>query len=318
MPKSISASLLAHKSSPGSTLCYLLHIGPLSDGTYIGVTSLDQNVTYNPHDYDTTAPNVSQVFYSSAGIDVSNLAAANDLTVNNGEGTTLGALYPAQGVSEDDVKAGALDGVTFTIYLVNYRDLTMGHEILSSGPIGECRIMRGGAIIIELRSWSDLLRQNSVCELDSLTCRVKHFGSQVGEERFPCMYDLTSEWVTGVAVTALGSEHTREFVASSLAQAADYFAPGVVRWVTGNNAGRTQEIDTFDTGGAIALQFSAREDIQIGDTFDIRRDCSREWSGHNSCDTFNNRAYFRGEPFIPVAAQASLTVPGAGIGGFQG
>jgi hypothetical protein len=54
--------------------------------------------------------------------------------------------------------------------------------------------------------------------------------------------------------------------------------------------------------------------VQVGDVFRIRRDCTREWSGHNSCETFANREWFRGEPKIRPAEAMNALVPGAGVG----
>jgi len=311
--KSISSALLAHKSSSSSTLCFLLLIGPLPDASYLGLTSLDIDVTYNPHDYDSSQPNVTQKFYAHTGTQLSTLASANDLSVDNGEAQTLIYEYPSQGITQEMIDSGKLNGVAFVIYQVNYKDLspTMGHEIMGSGPIGEVKQQRGGLITFECRSWSQYLKQNSVCELDSLTCRVKKFGSQPGEERYPCNKDISSLWVHSQVVTNVGGETVREFTASALAQGDDYFAPGLVLWLTGDNADQDQEVETFASGGIIALQFITRYPIQIGDTFDIRPDCTREKDGNNGCIFHDNFQWFRGEPLIPVADTIALTIPGA-------
>lgn len=310
MPKIIPATLMAHKALPATTLCELMKIGPLPSGAYLAMTSLDRDVTYDDG-------NGELVYRASTGMQLSTLASTNDLSVDNAETQTLTPVYPVEGITVAMVDDGAFDGAIATAYQVNYRDLTMGHEILFEGPIGEVRIVNGGLITFENRSWSQLLKQNSVCELDSLTCRVKRFGSQIGDERFPCKYSIAGEWVAGT-VTAVGTETVREFTDSALAQAADYFAPGMLRWLTGANAGQNIEIEGFALGGAVTLQYITRHPITVGDTFEIRRDCSRKWEGHNSCDTFANRPNFRGEPFIPVAEFLSLSVPGSGAGGLTG
>lgn len=309
MPKTIPAMLLAHKALPATTLCALMKVGPLPSGAYIAMTSLDRDVTYD----DGTG---ALVYRASTGMQLSTLSSTNDLSVDNAETQSLAPVYPVEGVTVAMVDNGDLDGCEMTAYQVNYADLSMGHEILFNGPIGEVRIVEGGLITFENRSWSQLLKQNSVCELDSLTCRVKRFGSQIGDERFPCKYSIAGEWVDG-EVTAVGTETVREFTDSALAQAADYFAPGLVEWLTGSNAGQHREIEGFGAG-AVTLQFTTRHPITVGDTFRIRRDCSRQWSGHNSCETYGNRPNFRGEPFIPVADTTGLFVPGAAAAGGSG
>jgi uncharacterized phage protein (TIGR02218 family) len=310
MPRTCSPALLAHMSSSATTLCFLQKVGPLPDDSYICTTSNSRDMRYD----DGTG---ERIYYARTGVQLSNMASANDLSVDNGEAQTLVEIptYPNTGITEEMIEAGRLDGVEFVIYKVNYRDLSMGHMIESSGPVGEIRRSIDGLITIELRSWCDLLRQNSVTERDSLTCRVKRFGSQPGDERFPCMYDLTGEWITSVTVTDVGAETVRDFEASSLGQAANYFSPGLIEWTSGDNQGKFSEVQTFTAGGGISLLFTTKFPIQNGDTFSIRRDCSRKWAGNNSCDTFGNREWFRGEPFIPVSDRIALTVPGAAAGG---
>ena len=306
--KSISVALQNHLALPVTTTCYLQKIGPLnSSGYVIAFTSLDRDVTYD----DGGGP---VVYRATTGMQLSNLSASNDLTVDNGESNTLVPIYPVEGITTDMVDSGELDGVEYVVYKVNYNDLSMGHEVMANGQIGNVRMLPGGLVTFENRSWSQLLQQNSVCEVDSLTCRVKRFGSQPGEERFPCNYDITPEWVYGVTVTGVGADTIREFSASSLMQPDDYFAPGLVVWRSGDNVGQSKEIEEFQndsSGSDITLLFTVRNPIQVGDTFDIRRDCTRKWSGHNSCQTYNNRQWFRGEPFIPVSDTVGLLVPGA-------
>jgi len=193
-------------------------------------------------------------------------------------------------------------------------DLSAGHRVVTHGYLGKPRIGKNGAYVsLELRSLVDLLRQTP-WEKWQIRCRVKVFGSQAGEERFPCKYDTSGEWVNGVSVTGVGIETDRTFTASSLAQAAEYFAPGMIEWVTGNNAGLSYEVEAFALGGIITVTFPTAYPVESGDTFNIRRDCTRQWSGHNSCQTYNNRANYRGEPKIRPAEELSATVPGASVG----
>lgn len=312
--RSCSARLLAHMSSTSSTMCFLLKVGPLPGGSYLCMSSLDRDVVYD----DGSAAG-ARTFYARTGTQLSNLASANDLTVDNGEAQTLVEVptYPNTGVTEPMIDAGGLDGVEFIVYGMNYRDVTMGHYIETGGPVGEIRRTLDGLITLELRSWTDLLRQNSVTERDSLTCRVKRFGSQPGEERFPCMYDASSELGAEVTVTAVGTENVRDFTASGLGAAADYYAPGNWLWTLGDNAGMTREIEAQDASGNVSLLFTTRFPIQVGDKGRPKRDCTRQWEGHNSCDTYSNRPWFRGEPFIPVSDTIALTTPFAAAGGVQ-
>lgn len=316
MPVTISSQLLDHLSQPAATPCSLLKIGPIaatgSEGAYyVRMTSLDRDVVYDCGD-----GLGEQTYYAQSGAEFSNLSASNDVTVDNGEAKTLTPVYPGQGITEAMVENGALDGVRYVVMEVNYNDLSQGHRIESGGPIGNVRFIDGGLVVFECLSWTDKLRQNNVCTRWSLTCRCRVFGGDYTDEREPCLYaGIDAEWIEDCVVTAVGAENVRDFTAAALAQAADYFTPALLEWTGGDNEGTSKEVEKHSGAGVFALAFTTRHAIQVGDTFRIRRDCSRYWEGTNSCETFNNREHFRGEPKIPVADTMALTVPGAATGG---
>lgn len=298
--KSIPIALAGHKAQAATTMCYLQKIGPTQAGAFICLSSLDRDVDYDDGDGLRT-------YFAGSGLETSQFDASHTMEVDNSEGKSL--LYPAQGITEAMIQRGELDAAPFVTYRINYADTSQGHEVMASGVIGEVRI-QNGLVTFENRSLSQLMKQNSVVSIDSLTCRAR-FGSQPGEERYPCMYDASAEWVT-FTVTAVGTEQTIDFT-TGLVQAADYFNPGMVEWLTGDNTGLQQEVDAQPGAGVIALKFSTRYPIAVGDTGRIRRDCSKWWSGHNSCQTFNNRQWFRGEPNIPVSDANNLAIPGATV-----
>lgn len=316
--KTIDATLLAHKAQPATTLCELLLIGPLEDGTYRGFSGLDRDVVFQP------AASLGEItFRARTGMALSALKASGNLSVDNAEAETLQPVagYEAEGFTQAEIDAGALDKVQFVVLLVNYEDLTAGRcEIIGGGTIGEVRQKLGGLTILELRSLAQQMKQ-SVVELDSLLCRAR-FGSQpIGtgggavEERFPCGFPLDHEWISGT-VTSVGTETDRQFTDSALAQAADYFAPGVVEILDGDNAGQQVEVESFASGGVVTLKFPLVSALETGVAYRIRRHCSKRWTGHNSCDTFwgeDKPLHFRGEPHIPVGDSGQLNAPGASL-----
>lgn len=451
MSKTIPIALQTHKNQTATTLAQLLRIGPAADGTIIGLTTLDRDIVYNDGAGAIT-------YRAHTGMDPSAQMASADLAVDNAEVTTLQAVGIVPGITEDMVERGLFDKAPFALYEVNYSNLSQGHEVIATGTVGEQTIRAGGAVLLELRSLSQQAKQ-SVVELDSLTCRVKQFGSQVGDERFPCLYDITGEWVDFTVTSVLG-EVTREFRSSDILDGDDYFSPGLVEWQTGENAGQQVEVEAHaqvigapsltevtsgiiftqssvygagltatatnmrdglsNTGGAttasgnewfradlgvaktigrvavaggnlpgwggvasylngrtiewsndgttwttvatisgvddtgalfnfdftaisarywrvkgvnwsaitefriyesvaggviggdVTLQFTLPSPISVGDTGRIRRECTRQWEGHNSCQTYHGSSRglrFRGEPFIPVGDP--VMAPGA-------
>lgn len=301
MSRTIPIALQAHLDGQATTACSLLRI-ELADGTVFGFSSTNRDIPYDDGD--------GLVAYQHSH-DLSALVSTSDTAVDNAEARIL--LAENTPVTEAQIIAGRLDGAKWTVYQVNYEDLSQGHRTVAHGYLGKPRIGKGGAYVaLELRTLVDKLRQVP-WEKWSIRCRVKNFGSQDGEERFPCKYSLASEWVNAVSVTSVGAEPDRTFTASGLAQAADYFAPGMVEFVTGDNAGLSFEVESFALGGTVTFARPTPYPIQPGDTFNIRRDCTRFWSGHNSCETYNNRVNFRGEPKIAPADANSALVPGTSV-----
>jgi uncharacterized phage protein (TIGR02218 family) len=303
--RTIPIALQSHFDQPATTGCGLLKI-KLRDGTVFGFTSTNRALTYDD--------GVDEVTYAR-GHDLSAMQMTGDLSVDNAEARLL--LSAGTPVSEAQIVAGILDGAEWTVYQVNYADLTQGRRTVSHGYLGRPKVGKGGAYVaLELRTLVDLLRQTP-WEKWQRRCRVKRFGSQPGEERYPCMYDVTGEWITGVPVTDEGVESDRTFSASSLGQAADYFAPGMIVVTSGANEDTEVEVESF-AGGVITLAFPLPYPMVNGVTFDIRRDCTREWSGHNSCETYGNRLWFRGEPKMRPADALATQIPGARVGPGQG
>lgn len=319
--KTINATLLTHKAQSATTLTDLLLVGPLPDATYRGFTLLDKDVTFTP-----SVAIGAITFKASTGMQVSAMEAANDMTVNNAEAETLQPIagFEADGFTQAQIDSGALDGVRFVVLRVNYNDLTTGRsEVIAGGTIGEQKTKVGGLTVLELRSWTQWLMQQSIIELDSLTCRAR-FGSQpfgtgggVFEERFPCGFDLAAEWVTGT-IDSVGSETDRQFLDAALVGAGtNWYAPGMVEFLDGDNAGQMIEVDTFDTdSGVVELKYPTVSPMVDGVSYRIRRHCTKNFIGHNSCDTFweaNKTLHYRGEPHIPVGDTQLLSVPGAAI-----
>lgn len=313
MPRHIPSALQSHLDSGQTTVTFLLRIDPVQPGfSSYGITELDRDVTYDDGQSELD-------YLSPIGMIPSAIAASSDLSVDNAEFAHLLPEYDVP-VSEADIRAGAYDYARFSVYLVNYEALSMGHVELLSGTIGQVSIRDDGlSFVNELRSLSARLKQ-SICEKDSLTCRAT-FGSQPAGsaingpiERFPCGFDATALLEAGT-VASVGLESTLTFTLDSFAHPADYLAPGIVKFLTGLNAGRTFEISSNTAGGEITLAHETPFPISAGDTLVYRRDCNKHARdagkgciSHWGADWV---LHFRGEPDIPIGDAGAMETPGA-------
>ena len=307
MPRTIPIYLEGHIQSGATTLCLLMKVTPVQPGyAPFGVTSLDRDVMYDD--------GTGELLYSAAvGTDPSALVAASDLSVAGGTTKQLMPIFDTP-MSEAALMAGACDYAEFIVYEINYNDLTSGHHIIiQSGTLGATNITDSGlSWTNELRGLTQPLKQ-SITEKYSLTCRAV-FGSTgtSAQSRYPCNFDISTLWQDGT-VTAVGEDSQQSFNATSFTPTYGG-EPGLVEWLTGANAGRSDEVESFgltdDVGGptesvTIGLTFGSSYAIQVGDTFRFRDDCPKTPA---ACQARSNFPNYRGEPSIPVADNGALSV----------
>lgn len=307
MPRNIPVTLLPRIQRDSTSLCTLIRVDPVQPGyASYGAALLDVPVTYDD--------GISELVYQAIiGGQPSSLMYGADLSVDGGEAQNLLPEFDFP-ISEADIVAGAYDFARFRAYLVDYRDLSAGHVILATGTLGRITVNDDGlSFVHELRGLAQNLRQ-TITEKWSLGCRAT-FGSQpIGTsgaavtERYPCLFDADSLWEAGT-VASVGAENTRTFTASGLSPPYGG-APGMVRWLTGRNAGRSDEVEKYDAG-TIDLTFTAMFPIEVGDTFEFRDDCPHTPA---ACKARGNWPHYRGEPNIPVADAGQIAVPGASAG----
>lgn len=315
--RTIPVALVEHLGESATTTCRCLLIKPVGV-TPFGITTLDRDVIFDDGDGPVT-------YRARRGYTASAQVGSADLSVENSEAEALLAEYPLDGVTPEMIRRGVLDDARFVEYLINYQAAEDGAAIMGSGTIGELRAEKGLRVFIERRSLTQTLKQKSIIELGSVSCRAGF-----GDER--CKYPVDTLWDAG-SVYSVGEEADRTFsveLTSGMTHSGDYYVPGLVRWTTGANAGRSYEIESaeVDSSGllTISLSFPTEDLIEATDEFDFRPDCNKEWGPDgvdllgtvNNCLYFSNRPNFRGEPKRPVADSASLSTPGGPGGGSSG
>lgn len=314
MPRYIPIQLQDDLDTGITTLTACVRIDPVTPGfDSYGITTSDRDIPYS-------GVGGELLYLAAIGGIPSTIMATGDLSVDNAEGAHLIPEYDVP-ISEVDIRAGAYDFARFTCFLLNYEDPSKGHITLLKGTIGQVSIRADGlSFINEYRSLAAQLKQ-SVCEKDSLTCRAI-FGSQPEgspipgpTERFPCGYPAETLLVE-TEVIAVSLEPNITFtVEADTNWYEDSFAPGIVKFLTGLNAGRTYEISANSASGEITLSFDTPFPVEVGDELVYRRDCIKhardtekgcmshwgdEWVLH-----------FRGEPDIPIGDAGAMQTPGA-------
>lgn len=91
----------------------------------------------------------------------------------------------------------------------------------------------------------------------------------------------------------------KNFTATNLTGSDSAYNTALIRWVSGDNAGRKNVIRTWtESGKVIKTYFDQMHDIQVGDRFQIIAPCFRRYT-EDCVVRFDNALNFRGFPFIP-------------------
>lgn len=285
MPRDIPIALQSALDTRATSLAQLLWIQP-KVGAVIGLTNTNADIVYDGVTYSSLSGFEDSAYQVSAGSEIDNAEAK--------------IVFPPVGligITEDQARAGYLDGARFRVLLVDYNNLSAGHAILDWGFVGQVRLRDSSASVIELRGAQQMTRQKAVCERGSKTCRATFGDASTG-----CGFDLTASGVVNYGtISAVGAEPDRMFTSD-----ADLPVPGLVTFTTGDNAGLSFEVET--AGLISSFMFPAPFVIQIGDEFTWREDCDKRWE---TCKAKGQKLNFRGEPHRPEAIGAALQFPGA-------
>lgn len=269
--KTLPSALGAHYQLGTTTLAHLLKI-TRTDGAVYAFTSADSDVI------------VAGVTYLAApGLDVSTIAVSAGLAVDNLELTTLddGATF-----TRSDVLTGKWRNAAFTLSRYNWRAPADGVDTLMVGTVGEVTINRT-TVTAELRGLQQYLQQ-PLGSVSSKTCRAR-----LGDVM--CTKVLAPYTVTGT-LTSVTSQQT--FTDSSRAEAADYFAEGLITFTSGACSGLTAKVKSHASGGVITMALPVVLALAVGDSYSMVAGC-RKRLAEDCVAKFNNVINFQGEPHLP-------------------
>lgn len=288
--RQLPAGLQAHLDGGATTLCRCWRL-TRTDGAVFGFTDHDRDLSFDGTLFEAEAGFEATEMVSTLGLAVGNLDAAGALT--------------SERLSEQALSAGLFDDAVVEIFLVNWADPAQ-RLLVRSGNLGE--VTRSDrAYRAEIRGLAHILNQPQG--------RVFQFpcDADLGDAR--CGIDLEDPSFKAQAAVAAVLDRGR-FSASGLSAFADgWFTRGTVTWTSGANAGRRMEVKLHRLSGplaAIDLWQPMSEAIAIGDGFDIRAGCDKQFSTCNA--KFANGLNFRGFPHMPGNDFAlSYPVRGEGV-----
>jgi uncharacterized phage protein (TIGR02218 family) len=256
-----------------------------TDGVVFRFTDRDEVITFE-----------SETYKPTGGLDASAKQAQEGLNTRNFEAR---GLINSDDITQADLRAGRFREAKVSEYLVDAQYPFAGAFFETAYWISE--ITYDGRIWnAQMQDRSRWLRMN-IGDLIGRNCRW-----DLGDAH--CGISLAS-FSQNQVVTSVTLERLK-FRASSMTTGGAYvYQYGTIEWTGGLNDGITHEIKLFTSATKqVDLQLQTPFDIQIGDTFTIRRGCDKTKA---MCkDVFSNYAKYGGFPDVPGTEQM-LTTPNA-------
>lgn len=293
-------ALLAHLATenPTTAICWEVE---RRDGVVIRGTEHDRDLTAPAGPDANGADGVP--FRAAAQISATQLHQSSDLSVDNME--VAGAI-PSENTTVVDVdvqaiEAGLLRQAAVRIWIVNWRDLTMGAGLAKRGFLGDIERTSDGAYTAEFRGLIQRLQQ-TIGRTYGVDCEVREFGDA------ECKVDVPALTASGT-VTAVHSRRRFDSNLSSI-EAAGFYSLGVVTFTSGANAGFEREVKRDDEGdvvGNLSVWDPLPAAIEVGDTFTLAPGCDRRAS---TCrDKYSNLLNFRGYGIFVEGLDALMAGP---------
>ena len=274
--KTGAAGINAHILLTTTSLCHCVKV-VRTDGVEFGVTSLDDDLTYD-----------GLLYEANGAITRSAIENRDDYSVQNSD---IQGLLNSSLINDDDIRAGRYESAEIYSFEINYENVSDGIIKLQRGLLGDIRLING-MYAAEIRGLTQKI-QSTLNDVFSIEC--KHdFG--INDGSIGCFFDLTTVKETGTVGTITDQ---REFTLTGLTTSTeDYFNQGKIKWTSGNNLNLIQEIKDFDNPNSVKLFLKAPFTIQVGDTVEIWPGCDKRFV---TCDGYSQVDNFGGFPYIPGA-----------------
>ncbi|MDC5298326.1 DUF2163 domain-containing protein [Acinetobacter baumannii] len=245
-------------------------------------TSYDVNLMVQGKEFRADGPIISREGISlSLGIEVDNLS----ITIETNESTKFGDVPIAQAFHN-----GILDGARFKLERIfmdmnTPTDTSAGTLVLFEGRIVEPELNRY-KINASVVSDVDNLKLQMPRNLYTPGCLNTLFDSTCGL--------LSADFAVN---TTVGTNSTPNRILCDLSQPQGWFTQGVVEFLEGANIGIKRTVRLHEAGSLI-LTLPLLKMPEIGEAIRVYPGCDKRL---DTCtNRFNNRARFRGAPFVPV------------------
>lgn len=253
-----------------TTLCKLLRLTPQGRDT-LYLTDHDRDIVYGGNTY------VAAHSFILSSLD----NALGTASLNFEIDLLLGDV-----ITRNDVERGIYAEASIEIDAIFWDHIAAGVMPLATGLVSDGTLPTKNKATL---SCSGFVAKSThpLTEQYSINCRADFCDERCGLD----IADFTHGPYTVTSVTG-----SLTIAATMAGITAGLLNLGHVQWLTGNNAGRTSDIQ-INTTGSIRMLIRPTLEVQVGDTFTVTEGCDKTLA---TCkNRFNNELNFRGEPFVP-------------------
>lgn len=288
MPRAIPAGLLSAIQSGATSLCNLINITDALGNT-LALTDHIQDVIFS-----------AVTHLARPGMKISLMKTSGNMEIDNYE--IEGYFVPGI-VTMSDLLKGRFTGARVRRYIVNYDDLADGYLQIGDGNVSRVEVADNAFRVQVLGKMWRLSQPvgrtvTKRCDVETLgDARCQFNLDTTSTYGTPFKQNLTVSTVVNAITFRVSSGYDIDTGGS------DFFQNGRVTWLTGDNAGYTQQIASQEV--ISGLQFTLRTqpgaDVDVGDTFTAIAGCDRtttdcRYKFTNGAQPSGNLVNYRGFP----------------------
>ncbi|MDH4581369.1 DUF2163 domain-containing protein [Pseudomonas sp. BN415] len=247
-----------------------------------------------------------QTYLTESGYEFSGYGASSTFASSS---IDLKGIVQQGAISRDDLMAGVYDNARVYLFATSWANPIEDEEELAMLFFGKVETA-DDQYSVQLMGAIDVLSQ-SPGRSYSPTCQWTFLdqtldgnilpASQsrcIGPRSAPDGPSFAALKVTGTLTSVTDQYY---FADSARVEAADYFATGAIRFLSGPNAGlKPIEIKAFTAGGVIQLQEALFYLPEVGDQYEMIPGCRKR---PEDCAFWENMRNFGGHPHVPAPSQ---------------
>lgn len=205
-------------------------------------------------------------------------------------GLSIGLLSAALNSLFDAAKVSV-----YTVYMPfgAWGDVSAGVETKWVGQITKINDISRTKVVFECADYLYLLNMKVPSRLVQSNCPWSFADTNCG---------LTASSFTTTFTAASGTTKWSMTPVSAFSEPSGYYTQGVVKCVTGTNAGLSQAVKLHDGSGNLQMMSPWLLNPALGDTFSVIAGCDKSLTTCNQ--KFSNQIHFGGQCFVPVPSSA--------------